>query len=541
MFLSLLYLGILILSAKVFEEIMIRIKQPPIIGNVIAGIIVGPALFSIVKPVDEINVFVSIGIFFLFFLIGLEEIDLPGLVSIFRKRLFIGAIVGFLVPFIAALAFSWQLDMGLVKSLAIASVIGASSLGVTAKILVDLGKLKSTIGLEIFTVTAIIEFIAIIVTSVIIQIGGPGSNASIPEIAWLVAKMLIFFGVAGSFAVFVFPRMLRYVRKYMKVKEIYFGTIVGMILLVAYFAEASGVHGAIGALLLGIAMSQMPKEEYLETSKGLHSIGYGIFIPIFFAGIGLQFAPTFFKLPIITIVGFLAIIIGVKFGGSYIAARIGKLTPYKVVASGVMSKGAVDLALMLTLLGAGILDKPIFSLLVFGSLVMMVISGIGLQKGLGRDVETKEEPTDALIPLYVKMALGDLKAKDVMSKNLPLTSGKVSISKFVKDHLDALTNTYLVLEDDGTLLGLVSIREIKRVSQKKWDMTTLDKVMNHEITFAEHDEELFSVLEKMNLHHYDLIPVRDAIASKKVVGVISKHDMLQLLVKKSDNDDKQTK
>ncbi|MGI0018649.1 MAG: cation:proton antiporter [Nitrosotalea sp.] len=533
--LPILYLGVLILSAKVFEEIMIRIKQPPIIGNVIAGIVVGPALFSIVKPVDEIEVFISIGIFFLFFLIGLEEIDLPGLLAIFRKRLFVGAAVGFLVPFVAALAFSWQLDMGLIKSLAIASVIGASSLGVTAKILVDLGKLKSAIGLEIFTVTAIIEFIAIIVTSVIIQIGETGPNISAPEIAWLFAKIIVFFGVAGSFAVFVFPHMLRYVRKYLKVKEIYFGTIVGVILLVAYFAELSGIHGAIGALLLGIAMSQMPKEEYMETSKGLHSIGYGIFIPIFFAGIGLHFATNFFELPIVTIVGFLAIIIGVKFGGSYIAARIGNLTPHKVVASGVMSKGAVDLALMLTLLGAGLLDKTIFSLLVFGSLVMMVISGIGLQKGLGKNVEVKEEPTDALIPLYVKMAIGDLKAKDVMSTNLPTTSGDVMISKFVKDHLDALTNSYLVLGDDDKFLGLVSIREIKRVSQKKWDATTLDKVMNREITFTDPDEELFLVLEKMNLHHYDLIPVKDALNDKKIVGVITKHDILQLLVKKPDN------
>ena len=339
MLLPILYLGVLILSAKVFEEIMVRIKQPPIIGNVIAGIVVGPALFSIVKPVSEIEVFISIGIFFLFFLIGLEEIDLPGLFGIFRKKLFAGAVMGFLIPFVASMAFSWQLDIGLVKSLAIASVIGASSLGVTAKILVDLGKLKTTIGLEIFTVTAIIEFIAIIVTSVVIQIGQTGATVSAPEVAWLFAKMLIFFGIAGSFSVFVFPRMLRYVRKYMKVKEIYFGTIIGMILLVSYFAELSGLHGAIGALLLGIAMSQMPKEEYLETSKGLHSIGYGVFIPIFFAGIGLKFAPDFFELPVLTIVGFLAIIIGVKFGGAYVAARIGKLTPYRVVASGSCPRG----------------------------------------------------------------------------------------------------------------------------------------------------------------------------------------------------------
>lgn len=532
MLLPILYLGILILSAKVFEEIMIRIKQPPIIGNVLAGIIVGPTLFSVVKPVDEIDVFISIGIFFLFFLIGLEEIDIPGLFSIFRKKLFAGAVVGFLIPFTAAAVFSWQLDMGLVKSLAIASVIGASSLGVTAKILVDLGKLRTTIGLEIFTVTAIIEFIAIIVTSVIIQIGQTGTDVSASEVTWLFVKMLIFFGIAGSFSVFVFPRILRYVRRYMKVKEIYFGTIIGMILLVSYFAELSGVHGAIGALLLGVAMSQMPKEEYMETSKGLHSIGYGVFIPIFFAGIGLKFGLDFFDLPIFTIVGFLAIIIGVKFGGSYVAARIGKLTPPKVVASGVMSKGAVDLALMLTLLGAGLLDKTIFSLLVFGALVMMIISGIGLQRGLGRESVVKEEPTDALIPLYVKMALGDLKAKDVMVTNLPRINGTETISKFVKKHLDALKNTYLVLNDDDVFQGLVSIREIKKIRQKSWNEVIINEIMNHEVTFAEPDEELFSVLEKMNLHHYDLIPVSDSTNKKKIVGVITKHGILELLVKK---------
>jgi len=66
---------------------------------------------------------------------------------------------------------------------ALASVIGASSLGVTAKVLTDLGRLRSTIGLEIFTITAIIEFIAIVVTSVIIQIGSSGSPG-IEESRW---------------------------------------------------------------------------------------------------------------------------------------------------------------------------------------------------------------------------------------------------------------------------------------------------------------------------------------------------------------------
>jgi len=129
-----MYLGILIIAAKLLGEAMHRIGQPTIIGNVLAGIIVGPALFALVDPIEEIDLFISIGVFFLFFLIGLEEIDLPGLFRVLRGRIFVGSAVGFLVPFFAAILFALSFsDMDLIKSFAIASVVGASSLGVTAK------------------------------------------------------------------------------------------------------------------------------------------------------------------------------------------------------------------------------------------------------------------------------------------------------------------------------------------------------------------------------------------------------------------------
>ena len=176
------------------------------------------------------------------------------------------------------------IDMDFVKAFAIASVIAASSLGVTAKILSDLGKLKSTIGLEIFTVTAIVEFIAIIVVSVFIQIDASSTGSpEIPEMLWLFAKMLIFFAIAGITSVLVLPRFFRLIKNHLRVKEVYFAIVIGMILLVAYFAEISGVQGAIGALLLGIAVSRMAKDEYREISKSISTIGYGIFIPTFFS------------------------------------------------------------------------------------------------------------------------------------------------------------------------------------------------------------------------------------------------------------------
>lgn len=529
---AILYLAVLVLAARLGGELLHRIKQPTILGNVLAGIIVGPTLFAIVEPIDEIEIFISIGVFFLFFLIGLEEIDLPALFRIFRKRIFAGSAIGFVVPFFVAILFSQYLEMDFVKSFAIASVIGASSLGVTATILTELGKLKSTIGLEIFTVTAIIEFIAIVFTSVAIQIGSIETQPSIVELGWLFGKILIFFAIAGSFAVFIFPKIIRLIKKYLKVREIYFGIVIGVILLVAYFAEISGVHGAIGALLLGIAVSRMPKQEYTEISKGLHAIGYGIFIPIFFAGIGLYFLPTLFELPLVTVIGFIAVIIAGKFGGSYIASYVARLKPRKTVTYGTMSKGAVDLALMLSLLSAGILDSELFSLLVLGTLIMMTISGITLQNSLRRESKEKVEVSDVgLMPVYFRRVLSNYTAKDIMSDPTSRITKDVYISEFVATHLDTAKSTYLLLNNDNKLTGAVSIREINSVPQKKWKNTKISNVIDSQIAVVTADEYLYTIIQKMNLYHFDLIPVVDSFLSRKVIGIITSSQIMNLLLK----------
>ncbi|MDH5697273.1 MAG: cation:proton antiporter, partial [Nitrosopumilus sp.] len=182
---SILFIAVLVIASKLGGELLHRIGQPSILGNVIAGIIVGPAFFALVHPIEAIELFVSIGVFFLFFLIGLEEIDVAGLFKVMKGRIFAGSAVAFLMPFLIAGVFGLVIDMDFIQSFAIASVIAASSLGVTAKVLSDLGKLKSTIGLEIFTVTAIVEFIAIIFVSVFIQIDTNSESPDISEMLWL--------------------------------------------------------------------------------------------------------------------------------------------------------------------------------------------------------------------------------------------------------------------------------------------------------------------------------------------------------------------
>ena len=524
---AILYLAVLIIAAKLFGELMHRINQPTIIGNVLAGIIVGPTLLAIVEPINAIELFTSIGVFFLFFLIGLQEIDLAGIFNVMKGRIFAGSAVAFLIPFFVAGFFGLSLDMNFTQAFAIGSVIAASSLGVTAKILSDLGKLKSTIGLEIFTVTAIVEFIAIIVTSVLIQVNSSDAP-EVSEFFWLFAKMIIFFAVAGILSVFILPRFFRMLKKHLKDQQIYFGIIIGVILLVAYFAEISGIHGAIGALLLGIAVSRMAKDDYSEISKNIGVIGHGIFIPIFFAGIGLHFSLGFLNLDWWIIAVFIGIIIGVKFVSSYIAVRIAKMRPARTVAYGVMAKGAVDLALMLSLLQADILDNDLFSLLVFGTLLTMIISSVELQRKLKKIIHVKVGTVElGLMPIYFRRVVSDVPAIAVIETDFPKTTPLLTVKSFLSQNVLS-KKPYLVIDANDKLVGLVSKREIDRFHKKTFDAITINDVMYKKVYTVSPDEFLYSVIQKMNSHPFDIIPVVDPL-NENVLGIVTTQGIMNLL------------
>jgi len=521
---------VLVIAAKLGGELLHRVGQPTILGNVIAGIIVGPALLAIVQPIEAIELFVSIGVFFLFFLIGLEEIDIAGLFKVMKGRIFVGSAIAFLIPFIVAGIFGLTLDMEFVQSFAIASVIAASSLGVTAKVLSDLGKLKSTIGLEIFTITAIVEFIAIIVVSVFIQIDTSSGVPEIPDMLWLFAKMIIFFTIAALVSVFGLPQFFRLIKKHLRVKEAYFAIMIGMILLVAYLAEISGVHGAIGALLLGIAVSRMTRDEYHEISKHISVIGYGIFIPIFFAGIGLHFSLAFLELEWWIIAVFLVIMTGVKFLSSYVAVRIAKMRPATTVAYGVMSKGAVDLALMLSLLQAEIMDNRLFSLLVLGTLITMIISSVELQRKLKKITQFKVGTSElGLVPIYFRRVVSDTQATAVINTVFAKTTPDITIKEF-KDKNAITKKPFLVFDTNENLVGLISKREIDKSHKKTRDIITVGDVMYTKFYTVLPDDYLFTVIQKMNSHPFDMIPVTDPKDNKKVIGIITDESIMSLLV-----------
>ncbi|MDP7658129.1 MAG: cation:proton antiporter [Nitrososphaerales archaeon] len=528
---GILFLGLLIIGGKVFEELFVKVKLPGLLGNVLSGLILGPSFLSIVKPTTEIELFTSLGIFFLFFLVGVEEIDLAGLLSSLRRRVFYTATVSFLVPFLLSFHMSQSIGMNNVSSLALAGVIGLSSLGVVAKTLSDLGHLREPIGLEIFSITAILEFVGLITISLILQMfADPLSTAPI-QLLFSITRMGIFFIVASLFSLKVLPVLLRFIKRHTEVKGVFFGILIGIVLLFVYIGEINGVHGAMTALLIGLALSQMPKADYYQSIGGLRSIANGIFVPIFFAGVGLQITFEFLELTSPLIISFILVVVVGKFSGAFLGALVGRMKHPLWISSGVMAKGSVDLALMLTLLNLNLIDQKIFSLGVFSILLLLIISPLSMRLLLKKGDEDAEKSGEALIPTYARLALEGVKVEDVMSNNTLTVSDKITVNEFLSKHLEKGARFYNVVDKEGKLIGHVSVKSLKKIRRRYWDKKKIGAVMRKRRIRAFEDDDMFSIVEKMTRSGVSPIPVVDPSDTSKIIGTISRSDIMSLLIK----------
>jgi CBS domain-containing protein len=314
---------------------------------------------------------------------------------------------------------------------------------------------------------------------------------------------------------------------------------VGIILLVSYFAEASGINGAVGALLLGMLFAQMPKADYDEEVRGLRAMANGVFIPIFFAGVGMYFSFAFLNLPYYLIAAVLGVVTFGKFGGAIAAAAIARLKPILAVGTGVMAKGPVDLALILSLLSVGLIQSDLFSLVVFGIIVMILASSFALKKGLGLKSSSASEvarnvsvdvAADSLTPLYTRTVLGELKVKDVITENAPTALGEVSVRVLADKHREFYNPAYIAMTKDGSYLGIVTPEQFRRIRRESWETAIVNDISIKNIKAVKMDEYLHDVVEYMALHDLDLLAVVSDDNSR-VLGGVMRRNILQYLSK----------
>jgi len=288
-------IAIVLLAARLFAEFAISLRAPPIIGEIIAGIIIGPSLLGWVEPGGVIALLAEIGIILLLFEVGLET-DLQRLVEAGPRSIVI-ALAGFVLPFLFGSGVSYYLfDLSFLISLFIGGTLTATSIGITIRILTDLDRHRSYEGHIVLGAAVIDDLLGVFLLAVLYEFATSGS-VDLVNTGKIMLYVGSFFVLAPAVAKMLSPLFKRY-NEYSELPGMVPVILVSVVLLFAALAHLVGAPHLLGGFAAGIALSRrffLPfaaalnaDPEFTKCINAQMSPIIRLFTPIFFVMVGLS-------------------------------------------------------------------------------------------------------------------------------------------------------------------------------------------------------------------------------------------------------------
>jgi Kef-type K+ transport system membrane component KefB len=359
-------LFVLFAAAKILGELFEHVGQPAVVGELLAGVIVGPHVLGWAGGDEAVlEVLAELGVIILLFTVGLET-SLADLRSVGRPALMVG-FLGVILPLGAAVATMFGLGYDRADSLFVAAAIAATSVGVTARVMRDLDAVRTTAALVVLGAAVVDDILAIMVLAVVS--GLVAGDLSTVELVVLVVEVVLFLGVV----LLVGPRATRRLSAVVRipgVPESPFLVAVLLTLGLAALSEVIGLAAIIGAFLAGLIFD-FRKEEVATQIEPV----YELLVPFFFAITGSLLDPAVFTDPsTLGLAGVVtAIAIVTKVAGGYLGSggldRGVRLT----VGVGMVPRGEVGLIVASLGLGLG-LDAELFGVVVAMTVVTTLLT-----------------------------------------------------------------------------------------------------------------------------------------------------------------------
>ncbi|MCG6977020.1 MAG: cation:proton antiporter [Acidiferrobacterales bacterium] len=291
----LLQIAAIILTARVFAEVAAWMGAPPIVGELCAGIVLGPSLLGWIEPNNVINLLAEIGIILLLFEVGLET-DIARLVRSGGKAAAV-AVAGFVLPFILGFVLSRYLfSLELLPSLFIGGTLTATSIGITVRILSDINRHRSNEGQIVVGAAVLDDLLGIFLLAVLYQLSTEGKVDTV-SVGRIVLFVGVFFFAAPVVAKLVAP-LIKHFHRRSDIPGMIPILLVAMVLVFASTARFVGAPELLGGFVAGVALSRrffLPFGAALhmdpDFTKHVHNEMKPIihlFTPIFFVTVGLS-------------------------------------------------------------------------------------------------------------------------------------------------------------------------------------------------------------------------------------------------------------
>ena len=382
----LLDLALILLSTKVLSLVTKRFKLPQVVGSLLAGLILGPAVLNIIHETDFIKQLAEVGVIVLLFNAGLESN-----LSEFKKSgktLFIVAVMGVMIPLIGGTILAYCINHGKVENVSvfvqnifIGSVLTATSVSITVETLRELGKVSTSVGNIIVGAAIIDDVLGMLVLTIITSLAG--SSVSVIKVIVKIVGFFIFSIIVG---IITYKLFNKWVDKYDIDKRRFVIVSFVICLLLSFSAEEFfGVADITGAYIAGLVLSS--NKETIYITKRFETLSYILLSPVFFASVGLNV-----KLPdlngeiVIITIALIVVAILTKIIGCGLGAKLCGYNNMESIqiGSGMVTRGEVTLIIASKGLALGLMSSyfltPVILMVVFTSIFTPILLKIVFSK-----------------------------------------------------------------------------------------------------------------------------------------------------------------
>jgi len=393
---------VLLIATRAFGEVAVRVGQPALVGELLAGVVLGIAVthnsgtFPVLAELTEDPVFSAItdlGIFFLMLMAGLEL--RPGKLAEASGRAVLVAVGGLVLPLVVGIGLGWwwlpASDLHSAQSLFLGVALAITAVPVSVGVLLSLGKLDTAVGRMIVSAAIVDDVLSLLLLAVLTAVLQTGSIPDTGALLWIAGKVALFFALAVPAGLYLFPWLGRRVAAFQG-DEFEFSFLVLAGLAYSVLAEALSMHFLIGAFLAGLFFVRrtIDEEAYEAVLGKVSALTHGFFAPVFFASIGIHLeGGSLLAAPLFLAALVLAATAG-KVVGAGLPARLSGMNARDsfAVGIGMNARGAVELIVADVAFRAGLFSLPdpphpivasLYSAVVITAIVTTLATPIGLK------------------------------------------------------------------------------------------------------------------------------------------------------------------
>ncbi|MFD1549672.1 cation:proton antiporter [Levilactobacillus fuyuanensis] len=361
-----------------------RLGVPAVIGELVIGILIGPAVLDWVQLNSLVNLFADIGVVILMFLGGLES-NLELLMKYLRPAIVV-ATLGVIFPIALMGLASWWWGFNALEALFIGVIFSATSVSISVAVLKEFHALSTREGATILGAAVADDIMGVVLLSLMISLlasQGIKAAGSQPNLAVVLIEQIAFFGGTYILVKWVAPYLMHLSERLVMASSV---TIMSMVICLgmAWLADIVGLSGAIGAFFAGIAVAHTPYRAVL--ADHVEPLGNAIFIPVFFVSVGLNMTLDHMAENMGIIVGLTVLACLTKLIGCGLGARLCGFswTSSSVIGTGMIARG--EMGLITAQIGhqAGLLGDANYSAMILVIVLATIIAPLLLKQTLKR-------------------------------------------------------------------------------------------------------------------------------------------------------------